>query len=78
MKANDLLLALFDVSNEYRSVFKHGSQDQSLQKLIDDSKEIKDEDGFESTVGYEIVEKLQKKFYAILEDYGIDLDKLVY
>lgn len=78
MKADDLVLALYDISIEFKSIFKHGSKLSGLQDLIENTKEIKDGEGFTTTEGYEIVEKIQERYYEILEEYGIDLDKLTY
>lgn len=53
-KSEDLLMALWDFSQQLRSWYKRDERDAIPQ------------------------EEISKKFYDILEDHGIDLDKLVY
>lgn len=64
IKADDLYAALHDVAQEvFRPHRKHGYSDAKLQKLLD-----------ENESSYDVVEILEKLFYEILENYGINLD----
>lgn len=76
-KASDMYLVLWDVAQEiFRPYRKHGYNNSRLNDMIDQSGKTLDVDGYESTYGYEIVETLEKMFYELLEERGINLDEL--
>ena len=63
IKADGAYAALHDVAQEvFRPHRKHGYSDE-IQKLLD-----------ENESSYDVVEILEKLFYEILENYGINLD----
>ena len=51
----------------------YGCGDNQLQKLIDQTETIKDEDGYDTLVGEEIVRYIQRWAQEALEDSNIDL-----
>lgn len=77
MLATDAYIALNDIANLiFRPARKHGYEDPKLNELIETSRKIIGGDGIETTIGHEIVEKLERRFYRILEEHGVDLDDL--
>lgn len=73
VKATDAYVAFHNIANEvFRPARKHGYPDKELQSLIDSCGETSEGYG----IGEEIVSKLEDKFYAILEEHGINLDDL--
>lgn len=70
IRANDLLMALHEVDQRlFRPAFKHGYPDIEEKLYTDLPKDRNDND---------ILDLLRKKYWEILEEYGINLDKLVY
>lgn len=69
LKARDLSVALFDIGQEiFRPARKHGYYEKEIEDLINACPN--DENGY--NIGAEIISKLENKFYAILQDRGID------
>jgi hypothetical protein len=56
--------ALWEIANEvFRPARKHGYSDQTIQMLVDVNPE-----------GAELISKLEKKFYEILEEHEVDIE----
>jgi hypothetical protein len=66
-------MALWEISQEiFRPARKHGYSDNRLNTLLESTRPMK-EDGEEFPSGYEVVSKLEEKFYEILSEYDIKL-----
>lgn len=67
LKASDMCAALFQISQEvFRPIRKHGYSDREIQDLT-----LRDPE-----LARDLVGALEHLFYEILEDRGIDLERL--
>lgn len=70
----DAKLALWEISQEiFRPARKHGYMDSRLNEMLENSRPIR-ENGEEFASGYEIISRLEDKFYQILNEHNISLD----
>jgi hypothetical protein len=77
MLADAAFSTLWTIGQEiFRPARKHGYSCQKLQKLIEESGDVKDETYGELNRGTEIISLLEEKFYSILEENGINLGDL--
>jgi hypothetical protein len=78
VKSTDAYLVLHSIANEiFRPARKHGySGNEFLNKLIENSPDVVDEDGVESNLATSVVGSLESMFYEILERYDVNLDDL--
>jgi len=71
IKATDCYIAFFEIANEvFRPSRKHGYSDIELQKINEYL------EGDHAEVVGDVIGLLEKKFFNILEHYGINLDDL--
>lgn len=77
--AADYKLALWEIAQEiFRPARKHGYADAAIQKILDKTDEavvVADVGGimYEVGAGSELVNMLERKFYEILREKGIEL-----
>lgn len=69
VSATNAYIALYKIANEiFRPNRKHGYE-KEIEELFDAL-------GDDAEIGTEIVDKLETKFYNIIEELGLDLDDL--
>lgn len=77
--------ALWDIGQEiFRPVRKHGFQDDALRQALEaaDKTEVDSEvrstetgEAYKLGAGTQLVSLLEKRFFEILDDHGIDMDE---
>ena len=76
VSATDAYIALHEIIQQlFRPMHKHGYS-SDIEELFEKCEAMKDDSGYDSDAGTEIVSKLESKFYSILEEYGVNLDDL--
>jgi len=74
LNADRLYSALNEVRQDvFRPARKHGYPDQRIQRLLDQANTLTDADGY--GVGSELVSQLERMFYDLLAESGVDLDE---
>ncbi len=84
MKAKSLAYALHDMHEIlFRAARKHGYADSKLHNILQHAEDngmtiLNEEYNEEFNIVSEIIEALEEKYFEILTDHGIDLEKMVY
>lgn len=79
VKASHAYGAIWDIAQDvFRPARKHGYNDKKIEDLITKAGTHKDDPEWpeiESSVGADLIQELEQKFYKILSDHNINLDE---